>query len=50
MKNTRYKRVIVTKTVYNTKISAAESQIPDTSSLVTTTVLEKQITEVENKI
>ena len=50
MKNTRYKRVIVTKTVYNIKISAAESKIPDTSSLVTTTVLDKQITEMENKI
>ena len=50
MKNTRYKRAIVTKTVYNIKISAAESKIPDTSSLVTTTVLDKQITEMENKI
>ena len=34
----------------NIKISEIENKIPDTSSLVTTTVLNRKISEVENKI
>ena len=34
----------------NTKISQVETKIPDTSNLVTTTVLNTKISEVENKI
>ena len=34
----------------NTKISEVENKIPDTSSLVTRTVLNKKISDVENKI
>ena len=34
----------------NTKTSEAENKIPDTSSLVTATVLNTTISEVENKI
>ena len=34
----------------NTKISEVENEIPDTSGLVTTTVLNTKISEVQNKI
>ena len=34
----------------NTKISEVENKIPDTSSLVTTTVFNTKESEVENKI
>ena len=34
----------------NTKISEVENKIPNTSNLVTTTVLNTKISEVENKI
>ena len=34
----------------NTKISEVENKIPDTSSLVTATVLNAKISKVENKI
>ena len=37
-------------TALNTKISEVENKIPDTSSLVTTTVLKTNIREFENKI
>ena len=36
--------------IKNIKISEIENKIPDTSSLVTTTVLNRKISEVENKI
>ena len=36
--------------VLNTKISEVEDKIPDTSSLVTTTVSNTKISEVEHKI
>ena len=34
----------------NTKISEVENKIPDTSNLVTTTVLNTKVSEVENKM
>ena len=41
----------MTTTVLNTKISGeVENKMPDTSSLVTTNVLNTEISEVENKI
>ena len=41
---------LVTKTIFNRKISGVENKITNTSSLVTITVLNTKINEVENKI
>ena len=40
----------MTATVLNTKVSEAKRKIPDTCSLVTTTVLDVKIREFANKI
>ena len=40
----------MTTAIHNAKIGKVEKNIPDVSSLVTTTVLDTKIREVENKI
>ena len=49
IKDTRYKW-FSDKSCFEYKISEVENKIPDTSSLVTTNVLNTNISEVENKI
>ena len=49
IKDTRYKW-FSDKSCFKYKISEVENKIPDTSSLVTTNVLNTNISEVENKI
>ena len=48
IKNTRYEGF--SELFFNTKISEVENKIPNTSNLVTTSVLNTKISEVENKI